>query len=61
MRGEGYGPGGLEAVGQRQRKQHALYINMPYMVVQGTGGAHLKHDVHGCDAGRVETQRLIER
>ena len=24
-------------------------------------GAHEKHVVHGCDAGRVETQRLVER
>ena len=22
---------------------------------------HLKHPVHACDAGRVETQRLVER
>eukprot|EP00964_Phaeocystis_antarctica_P010952 scaffold6018_cov51-Phaeocystis_antarctica.AAC.3 len=24
-------------------------------------GAHKKHDAHACDAGRVETQRLVER
>ena len=24
-------------------------------------GAHVKHAKHGCDAGRVETQRLVER
>ena len=23
-------------------------------------GAHMKHALHGCDAGRVETQRLVE-
>ena len=23
-------------------------------------GAHIKHELHFCDAGRVETQRLIE-
>ena len=28
---------------------------------QGTSGAHLKHDVHVCDLGRVEEQRLVER
>ena len=27
---------------------------------QGTRGAHLKHVLHGCDAGGVEAQRLIE-
>ena len=27
----------------------------------GTRGAHPKHVVHGCDAGRVEAQRLVER
>eukprot|EP00964_Phaeocystis_antarctica_P013465 scaffold7370_cov57-Phaeocystis_antarctica.AAC.5 len=25
------------------------------------GGAHPEHAVHGCDAGRVEAQRLVER
>eukprot|EP00964_Phaeocystis_antarctica_P156657 scaffold126464_cov39-Phaeocystis_antarctica.AAC.1 len=24
-------------------------------------GAHLEHPLHGCDAGRVEAQRLVER
>ena len=24
-------------------------------------GTHIKHAVHGCDAGRVEAQRLVER
>jgi len=28
---------------------------------QGTRGAHRKHLLHGCDAGRVEAQRLVER
>eukprot|EP00964_Phaeocystis_antarctica_P072327 scaffold44213_cov50-Phaeocystis_antarctica.AAC.3 len=28
---------------------------------QGTRGAHIKHVAHGCDAGRVEAQRLVER
>eukprot|EP00964_Phaeocystis_antarctica_P061806 scaffold36956_cov62-Phaeocystis_antarctica.AAC.4 len=28
---------------------------------QGTRGAHVKHSVHVCDAGRVEAQRLVER
>ena len=25
------------------------------------GGAHIEHVVHGCDAGGVEAQRLVER
>ena len=28
---------------------------------QGTRGAHEEHVLHGCDAGRVECQRLVER
>ena len=28
---------------------------------QGTRGAHIEHVAHGCDAGRVEAQRLVER
>ena len=28
---------------------------------RGRRGAHLKHVRHGCDAGRVEAQRLVER
>ena len=28
---------------------------------QGTRGAHVKHAVHGCDAGGVEAQRLVKR
>eukprot|EP00964_Phaeocystis_antarctica_P045731 scaffold26341_cov62-Phaeocystis_antarctica.AAC.3 len=29
---------------------------------QGTqGGAHVEHVAHGCDAGGVEAQRLVER
>eukprot|EP00964_Phaeocystis_antarctica_P064762 scaffold39005_cov47-Phaeocystis_antarctica.AAC.1 len=28
---------------------------------QGTRGAHVERVVHGCDAGRVEAQRLVER
>eukprot|EP00964_Phaeocystis_antarctica_P085132 scaffold53717_cov37-Phaeocystis_antarctica.AAC.2 len=29
--------------------------------VRARGGAHEEHVVHGCDAGRVEAQRLVER
>ena len=25
------------------------------------GGAHVEHALHGCDAGRVDAQRLVER
>ena len=28
---------------------------------QGTRGAHVEHVLHGCDLGRVEAQRLVER
>jgi hypothetical protein len=28
---------------------------------QGNRGAHVKHLLHGCDAGGVEAQRLVER
>ena len=27
----------------------------------GWGGAHVEHVAHGCDAGGVEAQRLVER
>ena len=30
-------------------------------LLRGTRRAHLKHIVHGCDLGRVEVQRLVER
>ena len=30
-------------------------------VGRGTRAAHIKHLVHGCDAERVEAQRLVER
>ena len=29
--------------------------------MHGTRRAHPKHVTHGCDAGRVKTQRLVER
>ena len=29
--------------------------------VQGTGGVHLEHCHHACDAGRIEVQRLVQR
>ena len=48
-------------MGRRRPKQH-----MPGRAPTikdgdpGTRGAHLKHAAHGCDAGGVEAQRLIE-
>eukprot|EP00964_Phaeocystis_antarctica_P052667 scaffold30850_cov73-Phaeocystis_antarctica.AAC.4 len=30
-------------------------------VAVGARGAHVEHALHGCDAERVETQRLVER
>eukprot|EP00964_Phaeocystis_antarctica_P033236 scaffold18868_cov59-Phaeocystis_antarctica.AAC.1 len=28
---------------------------------EGRRGAHVEHGAHGCDAGRVEAERLVER
>eukprot|EP00964_Phaeocystis_antarctica_P008904 scaffold4824_cov69-Phaeocystis_antarctica.AAC.2 len=44
------------------RKWHALGPRGPdsRLGAQGMRGAHREHAVHGCDAGRVEAQRLVE-
>ena len=28
--------------------------------IEGMRGAHVEHDAHSCDAGRVEAERLVE-
>ena len=52
-RQEAAGDGGARSVQRRARLQ-----------IRGTrarGGAHVEHAPHGCDAGGVEAQRLVER
>ena len=48
------------SVGQQQRMRCAREGSCG-VLAQGTGGVHVKHGVHGRDAGRVEAQRLVER
>ena len=50
--------GGGRGAAQR-RKQHAGEVQTGDGE-RGTGGAHVKHVLHVCDAGRVEAQRLVE-
>ena len=61
VRREGMWAGWREAVGRR-RKQRAGRSRPNYGGCwQGTRGAHQKHVLHICDAGRVPAQRLVER
>ena len=46
---------------RRRQKRHAGGGSDCGLEGQGMSGAHLKHDVHVCDLGRVEEQRLVER
>eukprot|EP00964_Phaeocystis_antarctica_P042757 scaffold24516_cov60-Phaeocystis_antarctica.AAC.1 len=55
-RGGGAGCGGLDG-GARSVQVRARLRKLG----AGTREAHLKHVSHGCDAGRVEAQRLVER
>ena len=34
---------------------------LDYIGGRARGGAHVEHLVHGCDAGGIEAQRLVER
>ena len=52
--------GRREGVGRRRRERHARQARLK-AGGQGTGRAHVKHLVHGRDAGGVEAQRLVER
>ena len=73
IQSRGQRPGGGSAVEQRRRKRHAGGGSKHNW---GSGEwlawdqlwsgawhahAHVKHVAHVCDAGRVETQRLVER
>ena len=61
MRGEarsGRREGGAAAAAQAACKREPL---IGVVGAQEVGGAHVEHAVHGCDAGRVEAQRLVER
>ena len=46
------GDGGARSVQERARLQ---------IGGRARGGAHMEHLLHGCDAGGVEAQRLVER
>ena len=48
-------------VGRRRCKRHARGGPDTRSWRPGHARAHLKHAFHGCDAGRVEAQRLVER
>jgi len=53
---------GARACGGRWRcTQHARRNRMDTGHGTREGAAHVKHELHGLDAGRVETQRLVER
>ena len=59
-----YDAGGIrarrrEGVGRRLCMQHTDEDSAGHRG-RGTRGAHPKHIAHGCDTGRVETQRLVE-
>ena len=59
------GPGDGRGVGRRRRRKQCVQGGTPTAcgacAGRGTRGAHVKHVIHGCDAGRVEAQWLIER
>jgi hypothetical protein len=56
------GPRGGRVWARRRRKQGAgRGPKSAEAAGRGTRGAHLKHVLHGRDAGRVEAQRLVER
>ena len=57
MRGE-VRAGRWEGVARRWRKWHA---RAGARGAEGMRGAHVKHEMHVRDAGRVEVQRLVER
>ena len=57
---EGYGPGGVRALGGGDAiVMHGEGPTQGWGG-QGTRGAHGEHAVHGRDAGGVEAQRLVE-
>ena len=48
-------------MGRERRKPRARGGGDSRLEGQGTRGAHVEHVVHGCDAGRVEAERMVER
>ena len=61
-RGATCGPGGGRAWGAAAAAQAGRWEDPTVEAAgKGTRGAHPKHGLHGCDAGRVEAQRLVER
>ena len=58
----GVGPVTRRSVAERRRrKRHADEGPNWGLSEWHARGAHLKHEAHVCDFGRVETQRLVER
>ena len=59
---EAWEEGDMQA-GGRGRGLECASERVGSIQVEDWAGAapHLKHPVHACDAGRVETQRLVER
>ena len=58
QRGAGWEAGGC---GGDSGKRHARGGPNWKLGGRARAGAHIKHAVHACDAGRVEAQRLVER
>jgi len=58
---EGYGPGGVRALGGGDAS--GMHGKRPTQGCggQGTRGAHVEHVSHVRDLGRVEAERLVER
>ena len=64
MRGEarsGRREGGAAAAAQVESRRRGRVQSLFKVGTQEIGGAHVEHAAHGCDAGRVEAQRLVER
>ena len=57
---EVYSPGGVRALGGGDATSTHGEGPTQGCGGQGTRGAHVEHVAHGCDAGRVEAQRLVE-
>ena len=63
MRGEarsGRREGGAAAAAQVESRRRGRVQSLFKVGTQEIGGAHVEHAAHGCDAGRVEAQRLVE-
>ena len=58
--GRGMGVGGQQAVDDRGARSVQGRARLQ-IGGRARGGAHLEHQVHVCDAGGIEAQRLVER